>query len=193
MKYYLIFSILALSACLNDEKENFQSMNNNPEWIEKIIEKRTCIEEYNYAKLIVNLFSYKETCLSKSCLSSNDDRITNKTERMNQFRILLDTSNYQEGIIEMGDTITFHLKMISKDSCFCDDRLDHYPSRISIVKTTKDIVSIGDGYVTVWVNQYDVDRWLNDTEMINYIRNYKDSVDPWFYNELYLRGLFKKR
>lgn len=187
-KVRVVFLMIALMSCNKRETKN-SSFFDSPLWIEHLIEKYDCKEEYDFAKLLVNTSSYQETCISVFCPPYNYDQKV-KIERMNQFRIELDTID-REGIVASGDTLTFFFKLVNKDGCYCADRLSHYPGFITLIRGTKEIVWLNIGSASIQPIREDIDRWLNDSIMLSYVRQNQDSVDPWFYEQLVKRGYLK--
>lgn len=189
MKYYLAIAAMLFFACENPPKKQ-NSFFEDPPWVKKIIAENNCKEEYDYAKLIVNISSYNETCVSVFCPPYNHDQET-KTGRMNQFRIQLDTSKIKQGMEISGDTISFYFSLWNRNSCFCADGLAHYPGYITLIKDTKELVWVNHGSASIRPLKEDIEKWLNDSLMLNYVKHNKDSIDPWFYNELEKRGHLK--
>lgn len=161
----------------------------NPAWVEELIAKNNCKEEYDYAKLLVNLSSYDETCVGVFCPPYNhDQKVT--TERMNQFRVELDTSR-TPGISTSSDTITFSFNLVNKNKCFCADGWVHYPGHITMIRGSKKLVWVNHGSADIRPEKEDIEMWFNDPKMLNYVKQNKDSLDPWFYNQLVERGYLK--
>ncbi len=161
----------------------------NPAWIENLITKYNCKEEYDYAKLLVNLSSYNETCFAVFCPPYNYNQKV-KTERMNQFRVELDTTR-SSGILVSGDTITFSFRLVNKSECYCVDRLVHYPGHITMIMGSKKIIWFNHGSADFRPEKDDIERWFNDSKMLNYIKQNRDSIDPWFYKQLMERGYLR--
>ncbi|MCU0423433.1 MAG: hypothetical protein MUC81_11535 [Bacteroidia bacterium] len=189
MKYKLAIIIFLFIAC---KKSNYNEKTffKDPKWVLKIVNENNCVNEYEFAKLIVNAFSYNQNCLDLFCFNHKHIPTTNG-EPMNQFRIQLDTSRFKSGLVKSGDTIEFCFILVNRNSCFCSDRLDHYPSNIAIKRGTNSLISIGDGAVTLHSIENDTKEILGNPKMLNYIKQNRDSIDPWFYKQLMERGYLR--
>lgn len=177
--------------CMSCNKSRIIETNffDNPAWIENLITKYNCKEEYDYAKLLVNLSSYNETCFAVFCPPYNYNQKV-RTEKMNFYRIELH-NNEHSGISISGDTITFYFVLVNRDSCYCTDGLVHYPGHITMLRGSKEIIWINHGSIDIRPDKENIEKRFKEKKMLDYLIQNKDSVDPWFYNQLVKRGYLK--
>ena len=105
--------------------------------------------------------------------------------------------NWKNPIQKTGDTICFSMRAYTNDSfnCHCYETKDGgvWISSICILRGSYKIVKTTyyDG-IGMFPEKEEVQAILTNPKMIDFVKNNKAIVNPWFYNQLVKQGYLKE-
>ncbi len=184
----IFFLILIFTSCFNEKNSGLQEHS----MIDSLLSYHDCVDEYRFSKMVLYSLMFEKRCIREICTNNGIDYDDTTNMPLYNFNLELDTLNKVKACIEVfSDTIVFSFALRSKENCLCYKDSETFPRRLMIGRGTRNIYYLDYGPFMMSPEPNLLDKHLGNIQMIEFVKKNRNSIDPWFFNELEKEGYLK--
>jgi hypothetical protein len=182
ISFFLVFFCVS---CFDEENIGMQEHS----MIDSLLSYHDCVDEFRFSKMVLYSLMFERKCVRKKCINNNVEYDDTMSMPLYNFILELDTLNKGKACIEVfSDTIVFSFALRSKENCLCYKESETFPRKLMIERGTRNIYYLDYGPIMMSPELDLIEKRLKNTQMIEFVKKNKNSIDPWFFNELVREG-----